>query len=338
MHRRLRLPTAIAALAALLLGGCGARPTSSSASVTPPPLPPLAALVQGPGARWSLHLRPPKLLDGPFAPLARAVFDPAALARFSRHWGVDLTHVEEAFVVTYGAVSLYAARIPPAEAELRAPIEAFDHYALPPVTHTPLGPHIALAEGNAAAGGTAAVATIAGRDGGVVLAELGRHGPVRVGALLAQGRLGRARALDRSAPFDALYAEVADAPLALMARCPLDVLLGDAQPEGSAVVLQECEGASLQLRARDAESALIELRLHGAWGKDAALARDDVEKRIAAILASRDGRLLGLRDAAAPNVTADEKVVTATLVVPVARLAEAFARLAGSAAPTAGAP
>jgi hypothetical protein len=301
----------------------------------PPPkldLPPLEtaslpAIAQGPGARWAVVARPKELASGELGALITKLAPPKGIDRLSATLGFDARAVPDALFVGYSATTIYAAHLPNGASPADA-LDAFKKRILPPSGEASPRPDLVRAWGSMPSGARASEVAMWSARGDAVLAESGRFGPVPVSIALAQGKLSPARGLAKQAPFDALLGWVADAPIAALARCPLDDVLASngAEKTDAPVIAQECDGAAISARSAGAGKVLVSLHVAGKWGKDAALAEKDLASAIDRVVQSDLGRALGLRDAKI-ETSSSEGAVDARIVVDGATLAEGLRRL-----------
>jgi hypothetical protein len=308
----------------------------------PPPkpeLPPLetsslSAIAQGPGAKWAVLARPKAIAQGELGALLTKIAPPQGIDRLSKTLGFDARALPDALFVGYAATTTYAAHLPQGASPADA-LDAFKRRILPPSGEASPRPDLVRVWGSMPSGSRASLAAMWSARGDAVIAEAGRFGPVPVAIALAEAKLSPARALAKQAPFDALLAWAADAPIAAFARCPLDDVLGSSGSNGSngddagkdaPVVAQECDGAAISARSAGAGKVLLSVHVTGKWGKDAALAEKDLAAAIDRVVQSDLGRALGLRDAKIETASGSD-AVDARVTVDGATLAEGLRRL-----------
>jgi hypothetical protein len=308
----------------------------SCSPAKPPPkldLPPLEtsslpAIAQGPGAHWAVVARPKAIADGELGALIAKIAPATGIERLSKTLGFDARAAPDALFVGYSATTIYAAHLPSGASPADA-LDAFKRRILPPSGEASPRPDLVRVWGSMPSGARASEVAMWSSRGDAVIAESGRFGPVPVSIAIAQGKLPAARGLAKQAPFDALLVWAADAPIAALARCPLDDVLGDANgatKTDAPVIAQECEGAALSARPAGAGKVLLSVHVAGKWGKDAALAEKDLAAAIDRVVQSDLGHALGLRDAKIETSSSAE-AVDARVVVDGATLAEGLRRL-----------
>ncbi len=301
----------------------------------PPPkaeLPPLVTtmlgeVVQGPGARWSLRVRPEAIAKSPIFTQISSIAPADGFDRLDRLVGFPTREVPEALIVGYASSTVYAATLPKGTSPDGA-IAAFEKRMFPPNGRASPRPDLVRVWGSTAAGGRASLVGLWSTKGDSVVGESGRLGPVAVTMALSTGKLSVARALSTQAPFVALAAWAGDAPFVASARCPLgDVLGSNVGTDGSApIVVQECDGAALTLRPLPAGKLALAIHLTGRWGSDADAARAEVQAIVDRIRASDLGKALALRDVV-PTVTATKEAVDVAAVLDATALANGIRAL-----------
>ena len=316
-------------LTGLALGLCAA--CAACAPARPPPraeLPApldtssLAAFAQGPGARWAIVAHPRAIAVGPLGALVDRLAPAAGVERLSKTLGVDVRAVPDALFVGYAATITYAAHLPSGASPSSA-LDAFEQRILPPSGRASPRPDVVRAWGSMPSGSRASEVAMFSTRGDAVVAESGRFGPASVAIALATHQLAAGRSLAQQTPFAALAAWAGDAPLAILARCPLGGLLG---AESTPVFAEECEGAALSVRATADRNVTLAVRVRGHWGGDAAAAEKELAGALAHVTESDLGRALGLRDARIETAATPE-AIDARVTLDGATLADGLRRL-----------
>jgi hypothetical protein len=245
--------------------------------------------------------------------------------RLSKTLGFDARAVPDALFVGYSATTVYAAHLPQGASPADA-LDAFKKRILPPSGEASPRPDLVRVWGSMPSGARASLAAMWSARGDAVVAESGRFGPVPVSIALAERKLAASRAIAKQAPFEALLAWASDAPIAALARCPLNDVLGSSGKDDAPVVAQECDGAAVSARSAGAGKVLLAVHVTGKWGKDASLAEKDLSAAIDRVVQSDLGKALGLRDAKI-ETSSSADAVDARVTVDGAILAEGLRRL-----------
>lgn len=295
----------------------------------PPDLPALetsslAAIAQGPGARWAIVAHPKAIAAGDLGALLTKVAPPLGIERLSKTLGFDARAVPDALFVGYTATTIYAAHLPQGTSPADA-IDAFERRILPPNGKASPRPDLVRAWGSMPSGSRASEVAMWSTRGDAIVAESGRFGPAPVAIALAEKKLAPSRSLEKQAPFASLLAWAGDAPIAAIARCPVVDVLGGGKD--APIVAQECEGAVLVARSAGAGKVLLAVHVTGRWGKDAAAAEKDLAAAIDRVVQSDLGHALGLRDAKVETSSSPD-AVDARVVVDGEALADGLRRLA----------
>jgi hypothetical protein len=120
---------------------------------------------------------------------------------------------------------------------------------------------------------------------------------------------------------------VGNADVSVLARCPVaEALGGTADAEKDNVLLHECLGVAVAFRSGAPGKLTIAARIAGAWGKDAALAEDELRATLARVSESDVGRVLGIRDGKS-EVHATATAIDATLTVDATVFSEGLGRV-----------
>ena len=317
------------AAASLVVTLCACSPAKPPPKPDLPPLETssLAAIAQGPGARWAVIARPKDIAQGELGAVVAKMAPAQGIDRLSKTLGFDVRATPDAIFVAYSATTIYAAHLPQGASPGDA-LDAFKKRILPPSGEASPRPDLVRDWGSMPSGSRASLAAMWSSRGDAVIAESGRFGPVPVAIALAEKKLSPARALAEQAPFDALLAWAGDAPIAALARCPLNDVLGSSSEakDDAPVVAQECEGAALSARSAGKGTVLLSVHVTGKWGKDASLAEKDLAAAIDRVVQSDLGKALGLREAKIETSTSGE-AIDARVTVDGATLAEGLRRL-----------
>lgn len=312
---------------ALLLSGlvsCGPKPVAPKADLPPLETASLAAITQGPGARWVVLGSPKALFEGPLGPQVGKLLPSEGLHRLEVRLGFDLRASTDALMVGYAATTFYAARLPTGAAP-SGPLDAFEKRVIPPLGRATPRPDLVRVWGSMPSGVRGSAAGLWSSRGDVIVGEGGRLGPVLASMALAAGKLAKERALANDKTFGPLLSWARPAEVALLARCPLaEAVGGSPDPDAPApkgnVLLQECFGIAVTLRPGDKGKLAVAARVTGAWGKDQGAAAEAMRATFASLSESDVGRILGLRDQT-PEVTSGPDAVEARLLLD----ADAFA-------------
>ncbi len=295
----LAFPPLLAAVTsfACALAACGGKAVvAPKPTMAPLETAPLAAVTQGPGARWVALARPKELFEGPLAgPLAKLV-PSEGLDRLGVILGFDLRKAPDALAAQFGESTYYAAHLPAGTSPQTA-IDAFERRVLQPSGRSTTRPDVVRAWGSLPSGDRASAAALWSPRGDALAGEGGRFGPVNVAIALASGQLPRSRGLAQQPPFASLFGWSADAPLAVLARCPLSEHVPKSEATEAPALTEECDGAGLAVRVLP--GGRLELRAHveGRWGKDAPLIEREARGVVARVVAGELGGALGLADA-----------------------------------------
>lgn len=309
-----------AALALALLACSPAKKPEAPKPKSPPlETASLAAITQGPGARWAIVGAPKTLFTGPLAPYANKLLP--GLDKLKPRLGFDLRASSSAVMVGFAATTFYAARLPDGSPPSGA-LEAFEKRLLPPLERSSPRPDLVRVLGALPAGARGSAVGMWSSNGDVIAGESGRLGPAVASMALAAGKLSRDRSLSRDKTFGPLLTFVGNASIGVLARCPLAETLGaTASDEKENVLFQECLGVAVAFRAAGPGKLAILARISGAWGKDAAVAEDELRATLARVAGSDLGRALGIKDALT-EVKGAPHAVDATLIVDAAVFAD----------------
>lgn len=317
-----------AAALALVLLGCG--PTRVAEPPKPKSTPletaSLAAITQGPGARWALVGAPRSIFTGALAPYANKLLPRAGLDKLQARLGFDLRAASSAVMVGFAATTFYAARLPGGTAPTPA-LEAFEKRIIPPIERSTPRPDLVRVIGGMPAGTRGSAVGMWSTHGDAIVGESGRLGPAVAAMALAAGKLPADRSLARDKTLGPLLTWAGNAELAVLARCPVaEALGGSADAEKENVLLKECLGVALTFRPGPPGKLLVSARISGAWGKDAPIAEDELRATLARVAESDVGRVLGVRDAKS-EVHATATEIDATLTVDALIFSEGLGRV-----------
>ena len=313
---------------AVSLLGCGATPTSPPAKLSKPlETASLTAITQGPGARWAIVGSPRAVFTGPLAPYANKLLPAAGLDKLRTRLGFDLRAASSALMVGFAATTVYGARLPDGTAPSAA-LEAFEKRAIPPLERSTPLPDLVRVVGGLPSGTRGSAVGMWSPLGDAIVAESGRLGPAVAAMALAAGKLSPERALANDKTLGPLLRWGGSAEITLVARCPVAEAIGLQATAGekSNVLLQECLGVGVTFHSASAGKLTVTTRITGAWGKDAALAEDEVRATIARVAESDVGRVLGFRDAKS-EVHATSDAIDATLTLDASVFADGLGRV-----------
>ncbi len=282
-------------LLALTLVACGGPKPASVAKPTMPALeaPTLAGITQGPGARWAALARPKELFAGALGGPIGTVVPRDGLDRLASLLGFDLRASDEAIYARFAEVGFYAARLP-AGSSPEGAIAAFERRAMQPSGRSPTRPDVVRAFGSLPSGERASAAVMYLPGGDVIAGEAGRFGPVEVSIALAGGKLPKARALAQTSPYAPLLRWIGQAPIALLARCPLADLASKADAGPAPALAEECDGAAIAAEPLPQGRLAIRAHVEGHWGADAPLLEKEARAIVARVVAGELGRALDL--------------------------------------------
>ncbi len=317
-----------AAAFALVLLGCGPPHRAEPPKPKSAPLDTssLTAITQGPGARWAVVGSPRAIFSGPLAPHASKLVPGAGLDKLQARFGFDLRAASSAVMVGFAATTFYAARLPDGTAPTPA-LEAFEKRLLAPIERSTPRPDLVRVIGGLPMGVRGSAVGMWSSRGDAIVAESGRLGPAVAAMALAAGKLSPDRSLARDKTLGPLLAWAGTADVTVLARCPLaEALGGTADDEKDNVLLQECLGVAIAFRAGAPGKLTVAARISGAWGKDAAIAEDELRATLARVSASDVGRVLGIRDAKS-EVHATATAIDATLTLDAAVFSEGLGRV-----------